>query len=130
MQIPADKQYEHLTTHLRYLNDKILEAFNHFITLASAIIGGTFYIHVNLAASDPRRSGLANPSSALLSVVGTGIIIMIVTNLLAWHRYRATLSKVFPEIPLMRKSTAWLSETAMCVLIAITCVGFWLLNPL
>lgn len=130
MEAPADKQYENITTHLRYLNDKILEAFNHFITLASAIIGGSLYIHINLAFEDPRRQGLANSSSALLSVVGAFIIVLIITNLLTWHRYRATLSAVFPDIPLNRKGTSWVSETIMCLLIIATCIGFWFLNPL
>lgn len=130
MEAPADKQYENITTHLRYLNDKILEAFSQFVTLASAIIGGCLYIHITLPSEDPRRQGLATSSSALLSIVGIGIIVLIITNLLSWHRYRATLSKVFPEIPLIRKGTGWVSETAMCVLVGATCVGFWLLNPL
>jgi len=130
MTIPPDKQYENLTTHLRYLNDQMLGAFNHFITLASAIIGGSLYVHVTLAADDSRRENLGHLATALLSLVGIGCIVLILTNLFAWLRYRETLSAVFPEIPASWSWTAWFAEALMCVLIVLTCVGFGFLNPL
>ena len=44
MNIPEEKQYEYLTHHLEYLNDKIIETFLLFIKLAIAIIGGIFFL--------------------------------------------------------------------------------------
>lgn len=130
MQIPPEKQYENITTHLRYLNDKIHDAFRHFFTLASAIIGGSFYAHITLASDDPRRCGLGTSASALLSVVGVAIIVLITTNFFSKQGYRKTLSSEYPAILLSHRKTEYILEVSMCALIVITCIGFWCWNPL
>ncbi len=53
MKIPEEKQYENLTTHLRYLNEKIIQSFTLFVKLASAIVGQN--VHDNRWESPPFR---------------------------------------------------------------------------
>ncbi|PPK74083.1 hypothetical protein B0F87_11113 [Methylobacter tundripaludum] len=130
MNVSADKQYENITTQLRYLNDKIHDAFRHFFTLASAIIGGSLYAHITLAPDDPRRCGLGSSASALLSIVGVAIVILIATNFFSKQGYRKRLSLEYPAIPLGTSKTEYAIEASTCVLIVATCVGFWFLNPL
>ena len=130
MDVPNEKQYENLTSHLRYLNDKIMDAFSRFITLGTAIIGGVFYVHVNLDLKDPRRIALGLPASAAMMLVGLGTIILIITNLFAWRAYRKRLSEEYPLIPLPSSINWWIAEVTMCLLIVVTCVAFYFLNPL
>ena len=130
MDVPSEKQYENVTNHLRYLNEKIIDAFSRFITLATAIIGGVFYIHINLALDDPRRKMLNLPASAALMLVGFGTVVLILSNLHAWIGYRKMLSREYPSIPLKTGINWYLSETIMCLLILITCIAFYFLNPL
>ena len=84
MKIPEIEHYTELRSHLRYLNEKIIEAFARFLTVGSAIVAGVYYVHMSLDASDARRSGLATPASAALSLLGAGTIILIVVNLRSW----------------------------------------------
>ena len=43
MEVPQEKQYEHITGHLQYINEKIYQSFTLFIKLASTIGGGVFF---------------------------------------------------------------------------------------
>jgi hypothetical protein len=51
MKVSPDVEYKELRTHLRFLNDKINEAFSLFIKLATAIIGGEFFLHASQCPS-------------------------------------------------------------------------------
>ncbi|MHC4460135.1 MAG: hypothetical protein ACYS30_01770 [Planctomycetota bacterium] len=130
MKIPETEQYTELKSHLRYQNEKILEAFSRFLALATAIVGGVYYVHINLSITDTRRHGLAFPASAALSLLGLGTIILIAINLLAWWKYRGVLTAIYPDIKDTRGFMTWIGELFMCFLIAIACTGFWFVNPL
>lgn len=130
MDVPDTEQYNEIKSHLRYLNDKILEAFSKFLAVATAIVGGVYYVHINLDATDPRREGLALPASAALSLLGLGTIILMAVNLRAWWKYREELTKNYPEIKDTRGFMTWIGELFMWILIAVACIGFWFVNPL
>jgi hypothetical protein len=130
MKVPEVEQFQELKEHLRYLNEKILEAFSRFFTLAIALVGGVYYVHINLAVDDLRRTGLGMPSSAALSLLGAGTIVLIVVNWRSWMRYRKTLSDCFPEIGPSKGIDSWLTELCMCLIIVAACAGFWVVNPL
>jgi len=130
MAISDDKQYEEFKTHLRYLNDKMIEAFNLFIKLSTAIVGGTFFLHLKLEANDPQRLHIATGTDALMLLVAIGMTLVVINNLRAWHSYRSTLSKLFPEIPKRTKFWSWFTEVLMCVLMIGVAWGFHALNPL
>jgi hypothetical protein len=130
MAISDDKQYEEIRTHLRYLNDKMIEAFNLFIKLATAIVGGTFFLHWKLAANDPQRTTFARGTDALLLLAAVGMTIIILNNLRAWYSYRGTLSHLFPEISHKTRFWSWLTEVLMCVMMLGVAWGFCAHNPL
>ncbi len=130
MNIPEEKQYEYLTHHLEYLNEKIIESFELFIKLTTAIVGGVFFIHWKLASNDPRRGSFVKMSNLLLWLVGSSAILLILDNLRAWRAYRKTLSEQYPDIPSYSPFWWLLSEAIMCFVIVITCILFSCNNPL
>jgi hypothetical protein len=130
MKIPPDEQYKELKTHLRYLNEKIIETFSRFITLSIAIIGGVFYVHVTLDISDPRRFGIWLPANIAFTLVGSGTVVILIQTLSAWLNYRQTLSDIFPEIKYNPSIRTWVGEGLMCVIVVVSTIGFWFVNPL
>ena len=130
MDIPEEKQYVHLTSHLRYLNEKIMESFTLFIKLASAIIGGVFFLHWKLDWQDLKRNSFGHASDLLFILVSISMVLLILNNLRSWHEYRRTLSEQYPDIPLKRSLFTSASEALMCLIIAATCIGFLVFNPL
>lgn len=120
------KEYENFTTHLRYLNDKIIQASLSFVQIATAVIGGTFYF----AFKYPSESkAYWWPIDLLLIIVGAGHIFIIWKNLQSWRTYRTKLSEKFDvDLP---KNTRWFqSEAAMCALIILIILGFIYFNPM
>jgi UDP-N-acetylmuramyl pentapeptide phosphotransferase/UDP-N-acetylglucosamine-1-phosphate transferase len=130
MEIPEEKQYEYLTRHLEYLNEKIIQFFTLFIKLATAIVGGVFFIHWKLPPQDDKRVSLASAADWLFILVTVSMILLIVNNLRSWFKYRKTLSEQYPKIPNDKNIMRWLTEVIMCIVIAIACIGFIIFNPL
>ncbi len=96
MEASSDKHYENLTIHLRYLNDKIIEAFSLFIKLATTIIGGVFFLHLKLPQADSQRASMRYATNGLIILVGLSMILLIWDNLFSWLRYRKALNDNFP----------------------------------
>jgi multisubunit Na+/H+ antiporter MnhB subunit len=122
------KEYENLTSHLRYLNDKIIEASLSFAKIATAIIGGTFYFAFS---HYEKARNFWFPVDLLMVVVGCGHILIILRNLYSWHDYRTRLSTNFiVDRPRKVKWWHWEIEMIMCGLIVAVVVGFVYYNPL
>jgi len=126
--LPNDKEYEYLTDHLDYLNDKIIDAFKLFIKLATAITGGLFYLsfsdHNNL-----NKAYLVSMSDGLFLAVSICAIFLIWSNLDCWRKYRVTLYNKYQGIPPIRKD--WGRNETMMILIIILLSGIFLcFNPL
>lgn len=130
LKIPEEKQYEYLTHHLEYLNEKIIESFVLFIKLATAIVGGVFFLSWKLLKTDPARSSFAQVSDSLFLLISISSILLILNNLFAWRSFRKTLTKEYPGITLSHCVRWWLSEAIMCIVIVATCVLFIFNNPL
>lgn len=130
MKIPEEKQYEYLTHHLEYLNEKIIESFVLFIKLATAIVGGVFFLRWKLTNNDPSQSSFLHLSNMLFWLVGISSIVLITNNLCAWREYRKTLSKEYQDIRPSNSVRWWLSEAIMCFVILMACILFSFNNPL
>ena len=130
MELSPDVEYKELRTHLRFLIDKIDEAFNLFIKLATAIIGADFFLYWKLETNDTHRHSLAIGLNALLFLVGVAMSLIIINTLFSWHGYRKALSKRFTEIPFSIGPQTFLAELLKCIIIICTIIGFAVLNPL
>ncbi|MCK4782407.1 MAG: hypothetical protein KAV87_01555, partial [Desulfobacteraceae bacterium] len=120
----------YLTSHLEYLNEKIIQFFTLFIKLATAIVGGVFFIHWKLPSLDVKRTSFASVADWLFILVTVSMILLILNYLRSWLAYRKTLSEQYPEIPNEKSIMRWLAEVVMCAVIAIACIGFIVFNPL
>lgn len=130
MEIPSDKQYEHLTSHLRYISEKIYQSFTLFIKLTTTIVGGVFFLHWKLPLEDPKRLSLSTATDLLFVLICISIIVLILNNLRSWYGYRKRLSEQYPEIKNDKNIWRSLTEAVMCIFIIITCIGFLVYNPL
>ena len=130
MEIPEEKQYEYLTGHLQYLNEKIIQFFTLFIKLATAIVGGAFYLHLKLTQGDAMRTSISKATDFFFVLVSFSMVLLILNNLRSWFEFRNTLSEQYPEIPNKKHIMRWLTEVIMCIVIVITCIGFLMFNPL
>jgi hypothetical protein len=130
MEIPSEKQYEHLTSHLRYINDKIYQSFTLFIKLATTVIGGVFILHWKLPLEDPKRCSLSIATNWLLVLISISMLILIWNYFRSWRGYRKRLSEQYPAIPNDKNIWRWVTETVMSIVIFITCIAFFVFNPL
>ncbi len=124
MEIPEEKQYEFLTGHLQYLNEKIIQFFTLFIKLATAIVGGAFYLHLKLSNEDVKRASISSAIDFLFILVSFSMILLILNNLRSWREYRNTLSDQYPKIQNKKNIMRWLTEAVMCLVIFMGLSGF------
>ena len=130
MEIPSEKQYEHLTSHLRYINEKIYQSFTLFIKLTSTVVGGVFFLHWKLSLEDPKRCSFSTATDLLFILISTSMIVLILNNLRSWYNYRKRLSEEYPAIPNDKNIWRSVTEAVMCIVIVITCIAFLIFNPL
>ncbi len=129
-EIPPSKEYKYLTARLQYLNEKIIQSFTLFIKLATTIVGGAFYLRLNLPNDAQMRMFFSQAVELLLVVVSLSMILLILNNLFAWQECQANLSKKYKGIKKAKGMRWWFSEAVMCLLIAGTSWGFHCYNPL
>lgn len=125
--VSSDEQYKYLTSHLEYLDKRIFDIFILFIKLATAIIGGVFFLKWKLMENCLDGNDFVLPSNILFCGVGAFLILLLSINLLAWKNYRTTLSENY-GIP--RSRQWWRAELIMCAAIFVACLLFCLSNPL
>jgi uncharacterized membrane protein len=130
MKIPLEEQYEYLTSHLRYINEKIYQSFTLFIKLATTVVGGVFFLHWKLLPCDDKRFSLSAAANLLFVLISFSMIVLILNNLRSWYGYRKRLSKQYPNIPNDKNIWRWVTEAVMCLVIVITCIVFIKYNPL
>ncbi len=127
LEIPPDKQYEYLTAQLRYLDGKIFRSFALFIQIATAIIGGTFYLwlHFQNSGSDLRFAYITN---GWLILVALGSIFLISNNLRSWKEHRKALCKRY-KVDDLKNALWWTSEALACCGIMLSAIVFPFINP-
>ena len=122
-----NKEYEYFTTQLRYLDDKIIQVSLSFVGIATAIIGGSFYLFLN-----PRHEELERFSTIvnlLFVCLGFGHITIILNNLQSWRDHRGKISTKFDVDP-SKSPRWWINEIIMCILMSGVVAGFIYFNPL
>jgi hypothetical protein len=124
--ISDEKRYEFVTEQQRYTNEKIIEAFDLFVKLASGIVAGLIWIRTqNLDKATQLLVSSLVPW--LYSLVALSSAVNIFANLRAWWGYRKAESELTESlVPPPRFPRSCINEMVFLLLIALTTVGCWL----
>ncbi|MFC1539155.1 hypothetical protein ACFL6H_07015 [Candidatus Latescibacterota bacterium] len=130
MAVSDDARYNYLSEECRYKNEKISEAFNLFIKMATSITAGVFYIHSILGEDNPQRLTLRHGAIAIFILISGTSLFLILNHTRSWYNHRNQKHELFPEIP-APGGWGWIStELVMFFVIVFTFVAFMILNPL
>lgn len=130
MILSDEQKFDNVTTNLRYYNDKIIESFKLYITLAIAVIGGVFYLDINLCATDDRRYSFQNVAIVLIVFISLNAMIQICNYLRSWWNYRKDLSILLPWLSKPSVPKHCLHEILMVIIVYVICLSFIILIPL
>ena len=136
MDIKPEKRYEVVTSSARYHNEKIIEAFQLFIKLTTAVIAGVVYLALSGLEIDKLNS------LAWVAVVAEGLICLVcvtimIANIRAWWGFRIAESELVGKIsdgtyivskPKFPRSC--LAELVMIFVVILTFVVFVFVNPI
>lgn len=124
--ITQEQQYQFITSRISALADATYDGFKLFVTMFSAILGGTFWLRLQLKGSPP--SSYVWLSDALIFLVAVVCIAIVWDNFCAWRGYRMKLLE-YVDAPAPR--TFWRSriEFFLCLMMAVAAVLFAVFNP-
>ncbi len=119
MAINDEKRYEFITEQIRYVNEKIIEAFTLFVKLTSAIVAGIVWLLIqNLKHETRILIGPVIPWLFLL--LGVTCILLIIINLRSWWGYRkaeSTLGEQIGTLPIFLFSSLIGNHSSLTVCI-------------
>jgi len=134
--ITPDKEYEFVSSQVRYHNEKIIEAFNLFIKLFSAVIGGSIWLRLQPGFDAAQGATYARMSNVLVTFLAAIACLMVAENLKSWHGYRWAQARLGGlddkgefRIPPPRTVRASVSEGAMMLTMVAAALLYWLFNP-
>jgi hypothetical protein len=91
--VSDDERYKFVTSQLTYHNEKIIEAFNLFIKLTSAVAGGAIWLRVQ--ATGPSLWPTIRPLAVgLLVLFGISAALLVGFNLHTWWGFRKAESRL------------------------------------
>ena len=121
--VTLEERYRFVTSQLSYFNEKIIEAFNLFIKLLTAITGGVIWLRLQTDWGTVwiQIRGIV---VALIMLVGFSSILLVIFNLSSWWGFRKAESfllkgKIPP--PVFPKSAR--QELLMMLVITISAIG-------
>jgi hypothetical protein len=133
--VSVDKEYEFCSSQVRYHNERIIEAFQMFVKIFSAIAGGSVYLSLQKEVAT-KASVYVLISDLLVILVAFIAIVMVLENLRGWRGYRSAQSRLggldesgSPRIPPPRLFRPALAEGCMILGVIAASAGFWLFNP-
>jgi hypothetical protein len=127
MGIAEKDRYEFVTSSVRYHNEKIIQAFQLFIKLTTAVIGGTVYL--SLQPMDPIKHSLLTQAALVAEcAICLVCIITIWANVRAWWGFRVAESKLVGKdakdkdfiVAMPTHIKSYLVEVVMTIVILLT----------
>jgi hypothetical protein len=128
--IAEEKQYEYVTGQLNYHNDKIIDAFNQFVKLVSAIIAGGVWIFTQQLVKETKVL-IGKIALWLILLVCVNSVMLILLNLRAWWGYRRHLTNLVgtETVPPPRFPRSCFSELVMISVIVVTTLLLFIYLP-
>jgi len=129
--IGDEKQYEFLTNQLNYHNDKIIEGFNQFIKLISAIIAGSIWI-ITQQLEQETKLLISKIIPSLILIISVSSIFLILINLRSWWGYRKAISSLIgaERVPPPKFPRSCSSELVMILVIIISTLLLFVYLPI
>lgn len=121
--ITIEERYRFVTSQLSYFNEKIIEAFNLYIKLITAIAGGVIWLRlqVDWGAVWIQIRGIV---VALTILVGFASVLLVIFNLSSWWGFRKAESLLLKgKIPLPVFPRSARQELLMMLVIATSTIG-------
>lgn len=124
------KRFENVTTMIRYHNDKMIEAFNRFISTIVTIIGGAYALlsfeHLDIATKIQAISLVPY----LLWLVSIATLALIWSNYKSWHGFRKAESALSGGTILKPTFPRSMSEQlAMTAIVLAVLIAYHSLSP-
>ena len=124
------QRYGFITSQIQYHNEKMIEAFNRYVQLFSAIVGGSIWLSLQKHPVGPTHYGLL--AGALVSLLTLLTVSTIVNDLDAWFGFREAETALVGPSKLVaphRLRSCWMQYLMLLGILA-ACAGFWMFNPL
>lgn len=124
------KRFENVTTMIRYHNDKMIEAFNRFISTIVTIIGGAYALlsfeHLGIATKIQAISLVPY----LLWLVSIATLALIWSNYKSWHGFRKAESALSGDTtPKLTFPRSMSEQLAMTVIVLAVLIAYHSLSP-
>ena len=136
MAIDKNKRYEFVTSSCRYHNEKIIQAFQLFLKLTTAVVAGIFYLSVNSPVGCKQKA-IVIAANFTEGAICTVAVLLIIANLLAWWGFRNAESEIVGKdesgnytVPKPKFPKSCLSEIVMVFVVLTTFFMFSKFNPL
>ena len=131
MTINDQKRYEFITEQLRYVNEKIIEAFTLFVKLTTAIIAGIVWL-LTQSLKDETRLLIGSFIPWLFLLLAATSILLIIINLRSWWGYRKAESTLVGvnKVPNPKFPRSCSGEIVMIGVIIVVFFVAWICNPL
>lgn len=125
-----EKRFEHISTMLRYHNDKISEAFTRFVTLSMGIVGGSFWLLSQKDVSQSFRETAFSSIPFLFWFIGISSLALIYSNWKSWYGFRQAESDLLQIPELAPKCPkACKEQLVLAGIILFVCVFFTWFSP-
>lgn len=124
------KRFENVTTMIRYHNDKMIEAFNRFISFVVAIIGGAYALLSFEHLDSASKAQAISLVPYLLWLVALSSLAIIFSNYQSWYGFRKAESALSNKsIPMPTLPWSMSEQIIMTVIVLAVCCGYYFINP-
>jgi len=124
------ERLNNITTMIRYHNDKMVEAFNRFITFTIGIVGGTFWLISQDKIENSVKESVISNVPLLFWFLGISSLAIIYSNWGSWFGFRKAQSKLIPDIPEPSFPKSCKEQLIMVFIIFTVCIVFTWFSPI
>lgn len=125
------ERFVNVTTMIRYHNDKMIEAFNRFVTFCIAINGGAYWLLTQKDLPQVIKVKSLTIVTSLIWFLGISSALLIYSNWLSWYGYRKAEHKLMPlAVPEPKIARAFKEQMIMLLVILCVCSFYSWLSPL
>ncbi len=126
----SKERFNNITTMIRYHNDKIIDAFNRFVTFSIGIVGGSFWLISQKNIEPAIKEAVISSVPILFWFLGVSTIALIYSNWSSWFGFRQAESVLVSDAPAPSRLKSSKEQIIMVCIILFVCVFFTCFSPL